>query len=154
MTAIPTKILAAAFLVSMSLPAFADSTAMREGTFGRSPSNYVAPLSAPPQRVGIGTGTTSPVCCGGGGGYNGPTSSADFVYSDPRVMSPPPNVTLTAPMPYPRIEPAPAWPTATSNNEEANPIEDLPKREEIEDYTRRQVTPTSETYWPEPPVGD
>jgi len=148
---LPSRLFAAALLISVR--AFTDSTAMREGAFGRSPSNYVSPTWAPPARAGIGTGTTSPMCCSSGGA-SVPTSSADFVYSDPRVMTPSITLPEPDPIPYPRYEATPAYPVVLPSGESPDPMEDLPKREEIEDYMRRQVTPTSETWWPEAPIGD
>jgi hypothetical protein len=129
------QILAVVFLVSMSLPALAGSTAVREG---RSPSNYV------------GTGTTSPNynlgkinpmagCCGGytggGGGSSVPTSSADFVFA-PGTGNVPPAV------PYPRYEPANQWPAANPGPDPFdNPAQDLRTREEMERDLLEMSTP-------------
>ncbi len=116
---------AAAFFMSLSLPAFAGSgsTAVREGSFGRSPSNYV------------GTGTTSPRY----GVSSVPTSSADFVFA--------PGTGNFAPgVPYPRWEAAtPSYqPVNPGNDPFDNPAQDLPTREEMERAIEQMSTPVGD----------
>ncbi|MET4803737.1 hypothetical protein [Bradyrhizobium sp. LB11.1] len=153
-----TQLLAVAFLISMGLPAFAGSTAMREGNFSRSPSNYRGTPYSPP--AGVGIGTTRPVY---GSGSGVPTSSADFVYADPRIVPPPSAVEAITPTPYPTVGesipcpciiPAPTYSYVLPDGELVDPREDLPKDEELKEYWRRQFTPTTETYWPEGDAAD